>query len=41
MEADTQRDPHDNNKRAIRRAFEEAGVRFTSEGCVCFPPQEE
>ena len=31
------REPHDNNKRAIRQAFEAAGVRFTEEGCICLP----
>jgi transcriptional regulator with XRE-family HTH domain len=34
------RDPHDNNKRAIRSAFEAAGIVFTDEGCVCFPADE-
>ncbi|WP_084674089.1 helix-turn-helix domain-containing protein [Methylobacterium sp. WSM2598] len=32
------REPHDNNKRAIRAAFEAAGVRLTDDGCVCLPP---
>ena len=30
-------EPHDNNKRAIRLAFEGAGVVFKDDGCVCFP----
>jgi DNA-binding XRE family transcriptional regulator len=33
------RDPHDNNKRAMRQAFEAAGVRFTRDGCICLPPE--
>jgi DNA-binding XRE family transcriptional regulator len=32
------RDPHD--KRAIRSAFEAAGVRFTKDGCICLPEEE-
>ncbi len=35
------REPHDNNKRAIRQAFETAGVRFTDEGCICLPASTE
>ncbi len=35
------RDPHDNNKRAIRTAFEAAGVRFTEDGCICLPEDEQ
>ena len=35
------REPHDNNKRAIRVAFEAAGVRFTKEGCICLPEDEK
>jgi hypothetical protein len=35
------RDPHDNNKRAIRTAFEAAGVRFTKDGCICLPEDEQ
>lgn len=31
------REPHPNNKVAIRRAFEAAGVVFTAEGCLCLP----
>jgi hypothetical protein len=31
------RDPHDNNNRAMRGAFEGAGLVFTARGCVCFP----
>ncbi|WP_375458327.1 helix-turn-helix domain-containing protein [uncultured Enterovirga sp.] len=31
------REPHTNNKIAIRRAFEAAGVVFTAEGCLCLP----
>lgn len=30
------RDPHANNKAAIRAAFEREGVTFTQEGCICF-----
>ena len=30
------RDPHANNKTAIRAAFERKGVTFTQEGCICF-----
>ena len=30
------RDPHANNKAAIRAAFERKGVTLTQEGCVCF-----
>jgi transcriptional regulator with XRE-family HTH domain len=35
------REPHDNNKRAIRAAFEAAGVRFTEDGCICLPEDEK
>ncbi len=35
------REPHDNNKRAIRAAFEAAGVRFTKDGCICLPEDEK
>lgn len=34
------RDPHENNKRAMRAAFEAAGVKFTAEGCICLPAEE-
>jgi transcriptional regulator with XRE-family HTH domain len=30
------REPHANNRGAIRAAFEREGVTFTDEGCVCF-----
>ena len=30
------REPHPNNKAAIRGAFEKSGVSFDEEGCVCF-----
>jgi DNA-binding XRE family transcriptional regulator len=30
------REPHENNKRAIRVAFEQSGVTFSDDGCVCF-----
>jgi ribosome-binding protein aMBF1 (putative translation factor) len=33
------RDPHDNNKRAIQRAFEVAGIVFRDDGCVCLPDE--
>lgn len=29
--------PHENNRKAIRAAFEAHGVTFTDQGCVCFP----
>ncbi|AMJ63406.1 hypothetical protein AXW83_02745 [Bosea sp. PAMC 26642] len=31
-----ERVPHGPNLKAIRLALEEAGVRFTEDGCVCF-----
>jgi DNA-binding XRE family transcriptional regulator len=31
------RDPHDNNKAAMRAALEHGGVRFTPDDCLCFP----
>jgi hypothetical protein len=34
------RTTHNNFKRALRTAFEAAGVRFTSEGCICLPAEE-
>ena len=35
------RDLHGNNKRAIRAAFEAAGVRFTKDGCIGLPEDEQ
>lgn len=32
-----ERVPHGPNLQAIKNALTDAGVRFTSEGCVCFP----
>jgi DNA-binding XRE family transcriptional regulator len=34
------RDPHDNNKAAIRAALEGGGVTFSSENCICLPATE-
>jgi transcriptional regulator with XRE-family HTH domain len=31
------RDPHVNNKAAIKAALERGGVRFTEDGCICLP----
>lgn len=32
------REPHANNRAAIRAAFEAAGVTFEANGCICFRP---
>ena len=34
------RTTHNNFKRALRAAFEAAGVRFSSEECICLPAEE-
>ena len=34
------RDPHDNNKGAMRAALERGGVRFTPDGCLCLPEED-
>jgi hypothetical protein len=34
------RTTHNNFKRALRTAFEAAGVLFISEGCICLPAEE-
>ena len=31
------RDPHGNNKLALRKALQRGGVRFTDDGCICLP----
>ncbi len=31
------RDPHENNKGALKAALERGGIRFTGEGCICLP----
>lgn len=35
------REPHENNKAAIRAALERGGVRFTAENCICLPSPAE
>lgn len=36
-----ERVPHGPNLAAIKRTLEDAGVKFTDDGCVCFPAQAE
>jgi transcriptional regulator with XRE-family HTH domain len=31
------REPHENNKAAIKAALERSGVRFTEDACICLP----